>query len=113
MKKRLFLASASIFVIPVCFSLSACNEQTRSTPFAAIALAGHVIGSNTLCNCGLPDCVCSPGEMRVSSHFESGEPDIGGTDAQAVPVAADDFDPGVAAMILLLALMIGYRFRLA
>ena len=84
----------------------------NSAPFATVALAGHIIvGNGAWCECGSPNCMCDPGEMRVGSQPTSDQPSTDDTAALSGVRADKDFDPSAGVMLFTLALFLGLRMR--
>jgi len=108
---RLLFAAVSILILPFVLSPIAGDKQTNFAPFATVALAGHTL-SGDWCQCGVPGCICDPGEVGGSSRPL---PNKGkAVDQTASPNRANShsgFDFGTGALILALALFMWTRLR--
>lgn len=112
---RLLLATACILMLPFVSLPSGGDKLTTSAPFGAIALAGHVVGTDAPCRCGCPYCVCDPGEeAHQCTHSARPVSDEVSVHQGASPIRAhlhSGFDLGTGALMLALALFVWARLR--
>jgi hypothetical protein len=66
-RTKLLLAAVCIFTLPLWASPSLGERPINSAPYASVALAGHVLGSDAYCQCGRGNCICDPGEVETNS----------------------------------------------
>ena len=109
MKIRLFVAVIFLLALPMWFATS--KDNTNSTPFVTIAIAGHTTAGN-FCECGASGCLCDPGEEETGHSIQpdpSQTPDDDPRKPKLDPGSEIDF--GAAAFLLGLALFMWSRFR--
>jgi hypothetical protein len=83
----------------------------NSNPFAIVAVAGHTtMGGGKYCECGTENCICDPGEMRVTNQLTTDQRSTNGI-APSGTEGASGLDPSVGVMLFTLVLLIGLRMR--
>lgn len=107
MRIRLLLATICIFALPMWFSPPPGKTTINSATFATVAFAGHTSMGGAYCDCGTPDCICDPGERPGMRSAMAPSDDTTPSDVET----AAGFDPGVGAMIFMLALIVTLRMR--
>ena len=110
MRIKLLSAAICIFSLPIFLSPSVGDQQLNSSPFATVAIAGHVIPSNAYCECGSrADCICGPGEQLTQTASSQAA-----TDASTATLDNQGANGGEASaglMLLALALVLALRLR--
>ena len=70
MKKRLLLAAVCILTLPIWFSPYDGDKTMGSTPFATVAIAGHVPQSGVYCKGTPPYCGHSAADNIIINNDE-------------------------------------------
>ena len=116
MRTRLLLAAICILTLPILFSSFTDNKLTNSTPFATVAIAGHIVGTSVYCECeqGNSACICDPGETPKGAHrgnraiSDATDRDVSSIGEAPTP----DLDFGTGAMLLALVVFAWARYRM-
>lgn len=114
MFKKMLVSTLCMLALPVCFSFNA--EQKVSTPFSAVAVAGHLASTGAYCTCGSSDdCICGPGERSMNlvgaptSDKPAAKTMTQATKGHATNQGGLDFASG--ALMFAIAFMLWIRFR--
>jgi len=105
--KRIFACLVIMTALPFLAS-SSQDKSSNPTPFATIAIAGHVVtGGGAWCQCGCAGCICDPGETP-GACTNSINPVTKKSDGSLDQNASFDF--GSSALVLALAVLVWARF---
>ncbi len=111
MKVRLLLAAICIFTFPMWFSLAPNKATMNPTPFAMVALAGHIGPNGAWCQCGsFAECICDIGETRAINNPVSKESSRNGNALSGAEVSTG-LDPGASVLFITLVLLLVLRMR--
>jgi hypothetical protein len=114
-RKRSVFAAFCILALPLLYASSQSEKLISSTPFAFVAVAGHVIPGGRLCACETGDCACEEGEIPIDQNVGLVSDQVGASSRQgASPIRANrayEFDFGSSAMVLALAFLVWSRLR--
>ncbi|MEK6324703.1 MAG: hypothetical protein AABN33_23930 [Acidobacteriota bacterium] len=111
MRTRLTFAAACMLVLPLWFSASSGDKSANPTPFSTVAYAGHTTAGDW-CGCGLPGCICDPGEVGGQTYKPVSDQTRKPSDQGAFPIRArSGFDFGTGALMIAFALFVWTRLR--